>query len=391
MKPFDGVDFLELDSLLTPSEIETRAKARAFTEAEILPIVGDCYERAEFPRALVPKLAAAGYLGANLTGYGCAGLDETHYGLIMQELERGDSGIRTFCSVQSALVMYPIFRFGSDEQKAHWLPRLSAGEAIGAFGLTEPDHGSDPSSMVTRARRDGDGYVLDGGKKWIGNATIADVAVIWAKTDDGTVGGFLVEKDTPGFEPSLITGKLSLRVPVTAEIRLEGCRVPAAARLPGTAGLKSALQCLTKARFGIGWGVIGAAMACYHEAVGYAAERKQFGRPIGSFQLVQQKLVDMLTEITKMQLLTLQVSRLMQRGAATPVQISMLKRNNVAHALDIARAARDLLGARGITLEHHSGRHMCNLEAVKTYEGTHDVHTLILGEHITGERAFAPR
>ncbi|RME01871.1 MAG: acyl-CoA dehydrogenase, partial [Deltaproteobacteria bacterium] len=335
------------------------------------------------------KLAALGVLGANLTGYGCAGMNNVAYGLVMQELERGDSGIRSFVSVQGALVMFPIHAYGSPEQKEKWLPAMARGEKIGCFGLTEPDHGSDPAGMETRAVRRNGKWCLNGTKMWITNGSIADVALVWAKTEEGIVRGFLVERDHPGFSSREIQGKWSLRVSVTSELVLEDCEVPDENVLPGVTGMKGPLSCLTQARAGIAWGAIGAACACYDEALRYAKERIQFGKPIASFQLVQAKFAEMLTEITKAQLLALQLGRLKDAGQANYAQVSMAKRNNVAIALDIARTCRDILGANGISDEYHVFRHLCNLETLKTYEGTHDIHTLILGRTITGIPAFS--
>jgi glutaryl-CoA dehydrogenase len=388
MSPFRGVDFMQVEELLSDEERMVRDTVRGFVEKEVVPIIEDCYMEGRFPVELIPKMAEMGLLGANLEGYECAGLNNVAYGLIMQELERGDSGLRSFASVQGALVMYPIYTFGSDEQKERWLPRLARGEAIGAFGLTEPDFGSNPGGMLTRAEKRGDGYVLNGSKMWITNGSIADVAVIWAKLD-GVVNGFLVEKERDGYSAREIRGKHSLRASDTGEIVLQDCFVPAENRLPGTRGLASPLMCLTQARYGIAWGALGAAMDCYQTARDYALQRIQFaGRPIASHQMVQGKLVWMLDEITKGQLLCLQLGRLKDQGKSNYVQVSMAKRNNVLVALESARKARDILGAAGIVNEYPVMRHMCNLESVYTYEGAHDVHILILGEHITGIPAY---
>ncbi|MDC4204911.1 MAG: acyl-CoA dehydrogenase family protein [Candidatus Manganitrophus sp.] len=387
--PFQGVDFLNLDDELKPEERMIRDEVRRWVEAQVLPIIVPHYEAGTFPMALVPQMAAMGLLGANLDPkYGCAGLDSVAYGLINQELERGDSGLRSFVSVQSGLVMWPIAEYGSEEQKKRWLPKMARGEAIGCFGLTEPDSGSNPEGMITRAEKRGAEYILNGTKMWITNGTIADVALIWAKDDREIIRGFLVEKGTPGFRQNKVTDKFSLRASDTGELVLQDVRIPEANRLPGTDGIKSTLRCLNQARYGIAWGAIGAAMACYDRALTYAKERVQFNRPIAGYQLVQQKLVEMLTEITKMQPLALRLGRLKDQGRLSHVQISMGKRNNVFHALQIARVARDILGANGIMYEHQIARHLCNLESVYTYEGTHDIHTLILGEQITGLSAF---
>jgi glutaryl-CoA dehydrogenase len=385
---FRGVDFLLLDELLSEEELLARKTVRDFVSREFLPRVQEHVRRdGSFPLELVPRLAELGLFGANLHGYGCAGMNNVAYGLVMQELERGDSGLRSFASVQGSLVMYPIHAFGSEAQKERWLPALAAGEAIGCFGLTEPDFGSHASGMRTRAERRGDGWVLSGTKRWITNGTLAQVAVVWARTDEG-IRGFLVETDRPGFEARDIHGKLSLRASVTSELFLQDVEVPDANRLPKAEGMKGPLSCLTQARYGIAWGALGAAMACYEEVVDYARERVVQGGPLAGKQLTQAKLADMLTEITKGQLLALRVGRLKDAGRLHHAMVSMAKRNNVDVALQIARTARDLLGASGIVDDYQAMRHMVNLETVRTYEGTHDVHTLILGEHITGMRAL---
>jgi glutaryl-CoA dehydrogenase len=378
-----------LDALLSEEEKVTRGSVRQWVEENVIPVIEKHNQAGTFPLELVPEMGKLGYFGANLTGYGCAGISNVEYGLIMQELERGDSGLRSFVSVQSALVMYPIYTYGSDEQKQKWLPRLQQGEALGCFGLTEPGFGSNPGGMLTRARKDGDGYVLDGEKMWITNGSLADVAVVWAKDESGEIGGYLVEKGTRGYKAWDIHGKYSLRASVTSGLSLSDCRIPSCNRLPQAKGLKAALGCLTQARYGIGWGALGAAMQCYETALGYSKERKQFaGKPIAGHQLVQQKLVWMLSEITKGQLLALQVGRLKDKGRANYAHISLLKQNNVWVALESARKARDILGANGITGDFPVFRHMCNLETVYTYEGTHEVHTLALGRHVTGLNAF---
>ena len=388
MQEYRGVDFYQADDLLSEEEKMVRATVRAFVNDRILPIIDEHFENATFPLHLAVEMGDLGLLGANLPEeYGCAGMRDVAYGLVMQELERGDSGLRSFASVQGALVMYPIYTFGSEAQKRRWLPELARGAAIGCFGLTEPDHGSDPASMITRAVKDGKRWVLNGSKSWITNGTIADVAVVWAKVN-GRVRGFLVEKGTKGFEAPEIKHKMSLRASVTSQLIFEDCSIPEENLLPGAEGLKAALMCLNQARYGIAWGALGAAMACYHIALEYAKERVQFGRPIAGFQLVQQKLATMLSEITKGQLLALQLGRLKEAGKLHFAQTSLAKRNNVAIALDCARLAREILGANGISLEFAVMRHMCNLETLKTYEGTHDIHTLILGQAITGLEAF---
>ncbi len=388
MARFSGVDYLLIDSLFSEQELLVRQTARQFVEDRVIPIVRDCYRDGRFPKELIPEIGQLGFLGANLEGYGCAGLSNVEYGLIMQEIERGDSGLRSFVSVQGALVMYPIYTYGSAEQKDRWLPKMQSGEAIGCFGLTEPGFGSNPAGMQTRAKRDADGWILNGEKTWITSGSMADVAIVWARTDEG-IRGFLVEKGTPGFTTSDIHGKLSMRVSVTSSLALSDCRVPADAMLPGAQGLKGPLSCLSQARYGIGWGVLGAAMDCYETARQYSIVRKQFdGRPIASHQLVQEKLAWMITEITKAQLLAIQAGRIKDQGKIDPAHISMLKRNNVAMALECARLSRDLLGANGIIDEYPIMRHMCNLETVKTYEGTDHIHTLVIGERVTGVAAY---
>jgi len=389
MSEFRGVDFYQMDDLLSEEEKMVRDTVRDFVSEKVVPIIEKHFEEATFPTQLIPEMAGLGMFGANLPEvYGCAGMNNVAYGLVMQELERGDSGLRSFASVQGALVMYPIFTFGSEEQKRAWLPKLANGDKIGCFGLTEPDHGSDPGGMITRATKKGDRWVLNGAKSWITNGTVADVAVVWAKVDD-EVRGFLVERGTKGFIAPEIKHKMSLRASITSQLIFEDCEIPEENRLPNAEGLKSPLMCLNQARYGIAWGALGAAMACYHAALDYSKSRIQFDRPIGGFQLVQEKLVYMLTEITKGQLLALQLGRLKDAGKLHFTQTSLAKRNNVVIALETARMARDILGANGISLEFPVIRHMCNLESVKTYEGTHDIHALILGQEITGLSAFA--
>jgi glutaryl-CoA dehydrogenase len=383
-----SLDYCDIESLLSPDERMVRDTARRFVDEEYLPLVREAFREGYFPRSVIPRVAALGFLGANPPEeYGCAGLNNVAYGLIMQELERGDSGLRSFASVQSGLVMFPINAYGSQEQRDYWIPKLAAGEKIGCFGLTEPDFGSNPGGMRTYARKDGDSFVLNGAKAWITNGSVADVAVVWAKID-GTVRGFLVEKGTPGFSTANHMGKFSLRASVTSQLFFEDCRIPAENVLSKTDGLKYPLSCLTQARYGIAWGVIGAAMACYDEALRYTQERVVDGGPLAGKQLTQEKLVYMLTEITKAQLLALRVGKLKDAGRLEHVMVSMIKRNNVDIALEIARKARDLLGANGIVDDYCAMRHMVNLETVRTYEGTHDMHMLILGEHVTGQRAI---
>ncbi len=388
MQPFRGVDYLLVDSLFNEEELLVRQTARQFVEDRLMPVIRDCYRDARFPSELIPEMARLGFLGANLEGYDCAGMSNVEYGLIMQELERGDSGLRSFVSVQGALVMYPIYAYGSEQQKQRWLPRLQSGEAIGCFGLTEPGFGSNPAGMKTTARRVGECWVLNGEKTWITNGTASQVAVVWARTDDG-IRGFLVEKGTPGYTTSDIHGKWSMRASVTSSLAFADCKIPSANMLPGAKGLKAPLSCLSQARYGIGWGVIGAAMDCYETARQYSIIRKQFDdKPIASHQLVQEKLAWMITEITKAQLLAVHAGRLKDQGKIEPAHISMLKRNNVAIALECARLSRDLLGANGITDEFPIMRHLCNLETVKTYEGTDHIHALVIGERVTGVAAY---
>jgi glutaryl-CoA dehydrogenase len=389
MPYFAGVDFIDFDSQLNDEEKLVRQTARQFVDKEVLPIIEKCNREAAFPMQLVPQLGELGFFGAQLEGYGCAGMSSVAYGLLTQELERGDSGLRSFVSVQGALVMYPIHAFGSDAQKDKWLPRLRTGEAIGCFGLTEPQFGSNPSGMLTRAVKQGHSYVLNGEKMWITNGSHADVAVVWAKGEDGKVRGFLIEKGTPGFKAWDIHGKWSLRTSVTSGLAFTDCQIPEENLLPGVVGLRGPLSCLNQARYGIGWGAIGAAMACYDTALQYAKTRKQFAnKPIASHQLVQEKLAWMITEIVKAQLLALHVGRLKDGGKADPSHISMLKMNNVAIALETARKSRDILGANGIVDDYCIMRHMNNLESVYTYEGTNDIHKLVIGEKITGISAF---
>ena len=390
---FQGIDFYDADGLLTEEERAVRDTVRQWVDEHVIPVIGEHYVTGKFPAHLVPQMAELGLFGANLPEeYGCAGLNNVAYGLIMQELERGDSGVRSFASVQGALVMYPIYEFGSDEQKRRWLPELAAGRAIGCFGLTEPDYGSNPAGMITAAKQTTDGWILNGAKMWITNGSTADVAIVWAKTgrldDPGSIRGFIVPTDTKGFTAKDQQGKLSLRASDTSELVLQDVCLPGDALLPKSAGLKAPLMCLTAARYGIAWGAVGAAMACYDEAVQYAKARVMFDRPIGGFQLQQARLVEMLTEITKAQLLCVQLGRLKDRGKMTPQQVSLAKRNNVSMATDVARETRRLLGANGILAEYQAMRHLANLESVYTYEGTHDVHTLILGQEITGLSAF---
>ena len=391
---FTGVDFYDFDSLLSEEERAIRDAVRAWVDENLMPVIGDAYIQGKFPKQIIPGLAQLGVFGANLPEeYGCAGLNNVAYGLIMQELERGDSGIRSFASVQGALVMYPIYAFGSEEQKQHFLPKMAAGEIIGCFGLTEPDYGSNPSGMITMAREQPDGsWVINGSKMWITNGSQAKVAIVWAKTngdpDASSIRGFIVPTDTKGFTAKDQKGKLSLRASDTSELVLDDVRVPKTALLPKSGGIKSPLMCLTQARYGISWGALGAAIGCYEEALSYSKTRVMFGKPIGGFQLQQARLADMITEIVKGQLLSLHLGRLKDAGSYTPQQVSLAKRNNVNIATNIAREARRLLGGNGILAEYASMRHMANLESVYTYEGTHDVHTLIIGQAVTGLAAF---
>ncbi len=381
------MDFYRTDDLLTEEERLVRSTVGRFVDQRFLPIIAEHYEGATFPMEIVPELAKLGVFGMHLHGYGAAGMSNVMYGLACQELERGDSGLRSFVSVQGSLCMFPIHRYGSEEQKQRWLPRMAAGEVIGCFGLTEPEFGSNPAGMATRARREGKDWILNGTKRWITNGNVADLAIVWARSEQG-IRGFLVEKGTKGFEARQIHHKLSMRASVTSELILEDCRIPAGNELPDAQGLKAPLSCLNEARYGIVWGVLGAAIACYRSALGYAMARVQFDRPIAGYQLTQEKLVNMLTEITKGQLLALQLGRLKDEGKASASQISMAKLNNVREALQIAREARTILGANGISLEYPVMRHMNNLETVLTYEGTSEIHMLAIGEEITGLAAF---
>ena len=389
---YTELDMYDLDGLLTDEERLVRDQVRRFVDHEILPIIDQHHRDATFPKEMLRTLGELGLYGPSLHGYGCPGLSSTSYGVAMMELERGDTGVRSAASVQGSLVMYPIHAYGSEEQKKRWLPKLAAGELVGCFGLTEPDHGSNPGGMITRARRDGDGWILHGAKMWITNSPVADLAMVWAKVEeDGrdTIQGFLVEAGTPGYSAPEIHGKWSLRASVTGEIVLDECRVPEHARLENSPrNLKGPLSCLTQARYGIAWGAIGAAQACFDSARRYSLERSQFGRPIASFQLTQKKLADMAVEITKAQLLAWRLGRLKDDGRATPTQVSLAKLNNVGIALDIARLSREIHGAMGITDDYPIMRHMMNLESVKTYEGTNDIHTLTIGRELTGISAF---
>ncbi|HEX8318415.1 acyl-CoA dehydrogenase family protein [Longimicrobium sp.] len=391
MARFEGVDFYSIDELLTEEQRMIRDTVRQWVDEHLMPVINDAYVGRYLPKELIPGMAELGVFGANLPEeYGCAGLDNVSYGLIMQELERGDSGIRSFASVQGALCMYPIYAFGSEEQKQEYLPRMATGEVIGCFGLTEPDFGSNPGGMITRARKTDDGWVINGAKMWITNGSTANIAIIWAKTGDDakSIRGFVVPTDAPGFSAKDQKGKLSLLASDTSELVLQDVRVPDTALLPKSGGLKSPLMCLTQARYGIAWGAVGAAMACFDEAVSYAKNREVFGRPLGATQIQQVRLANMLTEITKAQLLCWRLGAMKDAGTMRPEQVSLAKRNNVDMATEIAREARRLLGANGILVEYQSMRHMANLESVYTYEGTDDVHALILGQDITGLAAY---
>ncbi len=394
MANFQGIDYFDSDSLLSEEERMIRDTVRQWVDEKLMPVIEEAYIGRHFPKELVPEMAELGFFGANLPEeYGCAGLNNVAYGLIMQELERGDSGIRSFASVQGALCMYPIFAFGSEEQKKEYLPKMATGEVIGCFGLTEPDFGSNPGGMRTMAKKDADGWVLNGAKMWITNGSMADIAIVWAKTGDyedaGSIRGFVVPTDTKGFSAKDQKGKLSLLASDTSELVLQDVRVPDGALLPKSGGLKSPLKCLTQARYGIAWGAVGAAMACFDEALSYAKERVQFdGKPIAATQIQQTRLADMLTSITQAQLLCIQLGRLKDAGTMRPQQVSLAKRANVSMATDVAREARRLLGGNGILVEYSAMRHMSNLESVYTYEGTHDIHGLILGQDLTGYAAY---
>ena len=394
MARYEGIDFYDIDALLSEEERMVRDTIRSWVEDRLMPIIGDAYVGRKFPREIIPELAELGVLGANLPEqYGCAALNNVSYGLIMQELERGDSGVRSFASVQGALVMYPIYAFGSEVHRTTWLPKLASGEAIGCFGLTEPDYGSNPAGMITTAKQTSDGWVLNGAKMWITNGSMANVAVVWAQTGDigdvRGIRGFVVPTDPPGFSAKDQKGKLSLLASDTSELVFQDVELPADAMLPeSTGGLKHPLMCLTQARFGIAWGAVGAAMACLHEAVSYAKERVMFDTPIGQKQIQQVRLADMLTSITQGQLLCYRLGRMKDEGTMTPQQVSLAKRANVDMATNVAREARRLLGANGILVEYHSMRHMANLESVYTYEGSHDIHSLVLGQALTGLSAF---
>lgn len=387
----ETTDFYRIEEFLSSEEKLVRDSVRTFVREKFLPRVQQCYREGTFPSELIPDLGALGIFGVTIEGYGCPGLSYVAYGLAMQELEAGDSGLRSFASVQGGLSMTAINLFGTEEQKKKYLPELASARMLSCFGLTEPDYGSNPGGMITRARKDGDSWVINGNKMWITNGSVADIAVVWAKADGddaGSIRGFIVPTDTPGFKANKIHGKLSMRASITSELVLEDVRVPGDAILPGSGGLSSPLSCLNHARFGIVWGALGAARACYEEALSYAKERVQFSRPIAGYQLTQQKLVDMLTELTKGELLAWRLGQMMDKGIAKHYHISMAKRNSCQVALNIARTARSILGGNGILDEYASMRHAANLETVATYEGTHEMHTLILGQHITGIAAF---
>ncbi|HKD99511.1 MAG TPA: acyl-CoA dehydrogenase family protein [Planctomycetota bacterium] len=389
MERFRGIDFLDLDGELTEEERMVRDSVRAFVDERVLPKIGACYEEGRFPTELIPEMASIGLFGPTMPeAYGGMGMGPVAYGVMCRELERGDSGVRSCASVQGSLVMYPIHEYGSEEQKKRWLPKLAKGEAIGCFGLTEPDAGSNPGGMLSRAKRDGNGWILNGRKMWITNGTVSDVSIVWAKDDGGVVRGFLVEKGAKGFTAPETKMKWSLRASVTSELVLDDVHVPDSARLPKADGLKAPLSCLTQARYGIAWGGVGAAMACLEEAVKYSKQRIVFEKPLAGFQIPQLKIADMATDLTLAQLMALRVGRLKEQGRLSHFQVSMAKRNNVAIALKIARTCRDMLGANGILLEYQSGRHLCNLETVFTYEGTHDIHSLAIGEALTGLPAY---
>jgi glutaryl-CoA dehydrogenase len=386
--PFRGVDFYDFDALLSAEEKMVRDTVRDWVSKKVVPVIETHNRAGTFPMDLIPQMAELGLLGAPLHGYECAGMNATAYGLILQELERGDSGVRSFASVQTSLCMYPIFTYGNEEQRKRWLPGMAHGKLIGCFGLTEPDHGSNPGGMITRAVKKGGKWILNGAKMWITNASVAHLAVVWAKDEADRITGFVVEKGSKGFSTKETTNKWSLRASITGELIFQDCEVPDENRLPGVSGLKGPLSCLTQARYGIAWGALGAAMACYDASVNYAKTRIQFGKPIGQFQLNQEKLAYMLTEITKGQALCMRLAQLKDKGLMTPEQVSLAKRNNVEIALNVARIARDLHGANGIIDEYPVIRHMMNLESVKTYEGTHDIHTLVLGQAATGLAAY---